>query len=605
MINLPVLKCWPLILLIFLSGCSSAPQNDKGMLEQKVMPPPAASEASEELTQEFSETPSDSPYYNYLKFQIHKKNRETDKALESLLKSAAKDPDSFYLKKELIALYLYLDKKEKALQAAEEVVDASPDNTDALLILAKLKQMLNFPNEARELYQKILQIDPENKDVYLILGSMYMDIDNTDEAFKVYSKMADQFPNSYTAHFFLGKIHALKKNAEYAEEAFLKTIECNPNLVEPRFELIKIYKSRQAKDAQLNPEIISLYEKILDIEPHNTKAAMELPLYFHKHGRKEKAAEIFAETGTRKADDYDFLMLCAREFIGKKRYKDASIIFTGLLKGAPDSSTLNYLAGMSFDALKQSRKAIHHFLKITPEFEHYKKIVVHTAYLYTEIDALDTAVSFLEKKQAELPGDIDIITYLSSFYEKKQWYEKGSALLEKALKDNPENASLLFRLGIMQDKAGHKDACIDTMKKVIEIEPDNASALNYLGYTYADLGIELDRAEALIKKALEIKPEDGFIMDSLGWVFFKKGQYKKAVDLLLKAAEITSFDPIISEHLGDAYEKMNKMEKALEIYTKALEKSKGNQEDLEDLEKKIKAVKKKIAKKNKVENAQN
>ncbi|MEA1969284.1 MAG: tetratricopeptide repeat protein, partial [Thermodesulfobacteriota bacterium] len=307
----------------------------------------------------------------------------------------------------------------------------------------------------------------------------------------------------------------------------------------------------------------------------------------------EKAAHIFTKTGKTKKKQPNFFMVAAKEFIGKKRYKDASIVFTGLLKGAPDNSTLHYLAGISFDSLKESKKAIKHFLKVKPDSRHYKKIVIHIAFLYSDLDKIEKAIGFLENKHEELPEDIDIITYLASFYEESSEHAKAMATLEKGLVLSPDNSSLSFRLGIVQDKAGKKKECIETMKKIIALEPDNASALNYLGYTYADLGINLDTAEELINRALKIKPSDGFITDSLGWVFFKRGQYEKAIEILVKAAEITSFDPIISEHLADAYEKNNNLNKALKLYKQALSNSKDK--NLE-LEKKIMELEKKIDK---------
>jgi len=572
-----LLKRLPLLLfLLALAGCTAGPPSGKAPLEPQVKEDRISSGAS------------DSPYFNYIKSKLHKKNSEIDKAIAAMDKAVKNDPGSVYLKKELISLYLENKEKEKALKTAETIVASHPENTDALIILAKLKQMFDQANEARELYQKVLRLDPKNKNIYLILGSMYLEIENTDEAFKVYSQMSQQFPDSYAAHFFLGKIHALKKNPEYAEEAFLKTLQLNPDLIEPRFELIKIYKSRETRESDLNPDIIRLYEEILDIEEHNAKAAMELPLYYHTHGKTEKAAGMFSSLGRKKADHYEFLIFTAKEFIGKGRYQDAAVVFTGMLKGAPENSTLNYLAGMAFDSLKQSKKAIRYFLKVKPGSKHYKKVVIHTAFLYSELGRLDRAIAFLEKKHQAMPEDIDIITYLGSFYEENKAYEKGIDILKKGIALSRDNISLRFRLGIIQDKAGKKEACMATMEKIIEMEPDNASALNYLGYTYADLGIKLDKAEKLINRALKIKPEDGFITDSLGWVYYKKGRYGKAVKTLLKAAELTSFDPVVSEHLGDAYEKNGNFQKALEIYQKALSASKEEDKALEEKIRKLK-----------------
>jgi Flp pilus assembly protein TadD len=198
-------------------------------------------------------------------------------------------------------------------------------------------------------------------------------------------------------------------------------------------------------------------------------------------------------------------------------------------------------------------------------------------------------VAFLEGHHKNNPKDIDIISYLSTFYEQEGHLEKAMDLLTKGLADVPENTSLLFRLGAIQDKAGQKEACIATMKKIIRIDPDDASALNYLGYTYADLGIHLDQAEALIKKALKIKPDDGYITDSMGWVYYKKKEYEKAVFYLEKAATLTEYESIIASHLADAYVKTGRLSKALAVYHKAIVNAKAEDTDLvQELEAKIK-----------------
>jgi Flp pilus assembly protein TadD len=125
----------------------------------------------------------------------------------------------------------------------------------------------------------------------------------------------------------------------------------------------------------------------------------------------------------------------------------------------------------------------------------------------------------------------------------------------------------------------------------LEIKPDNAQALNYIGYTYADRGINLDEAEALIKQALQLKADDGYITDSLGWVYFKKGDFEKAVAELEKAQHLAPDDPVIAEHLGDAYAKRNANEKAIQMYERAL-KLDPKKAELQDKIKKLRQDKK-------------
>lgn len=456
------------MITVLISGCVSTP--DKAALHKP------AKIYSEKM-------PSDkSPYFNYLKAELLKQRGDIDQSVSTLKKAIKNDPDSAFLRKEMITLYLHQHDTDKALKAAKEMVDRNPDDTDGLIILAKLNQMLHHEDEAMDLYHKILQLKPDNKTIYLILGRLYMEKKNIDDAFNLYSQMAKRFPDSYTAHFFLGKIHTIKKNPDYAEKEFLQSLKINPDLVEPRFELIELYKADESEKSKPDIRIIQLYKKILEIEPSDIRAQLELPLYYYDHNEKKKANKIFIKIGKKYSGSHEFYMKAARQFIKTKKYREASIIFTELLKGDPGNSTLHYLAGISYDGLEQTKKAIKQFLKVKPDSIYYKRVILHLAFLYKESGQIKKAQKILEQKHTELPENIDIILYLSSLYEENQQFGKATDLLNQGIKISPDNTELLFRLGIVQDKAGKKYKCIESMKKVIKLDPDNSSALNYLGW---------------------------------------------------------------------------------------------------------------------------
>jgi Flp pilus assembly protein TadD len=123
------------------------------------------------------------------------------------------------------------------------------------------------------------------------------------------------------------------------------------------------------------------------------------------------------------------------------------------------------------------------------------------------------------------------------------------------------------------------------MKELIELNPQHADALNFVGYSFAERGVNLDEAESLIRKALAISPNKGYILDSLGWVYYKKGRYAEAVKLLKEAAALQSDDPAVLEHLGDVYRDMGDSVNALESYNRGLkmlsDAPSDNPEDME------------------------
>jgi len=182
----------------------------------------------------------------------------------------------------------------------------------------------------------------------------------------------------------------------------------------------------------------------------------------------------------------------------------------------------------------------------------------------------------LEYHQFPKPGKIatQLTKPTETQYDLALAYSPGVAEPVLEIEKDPENDRLYFRLGVVYDKAGRKDDSIEAMKTAVRLDPQNASALNYLGYTYADQGKNLDEAERLVKEALKYKPDDGYITDSLGWVYYKKGNYLEAIKYLHRAVELASDDPTILEHLGDAYLKANQPAKALEYYRQSLKKRK-------------------------------
>jgi tetratricopeptide (TPR) repeat protein len=130
----------------------------------------------------------------------------------------------------------------------------------------------------------------------------------------------------------------------------------------------------------------------------------------------------------------------------------------------------------------------------------------------------------------------------------------------------PKDAELLYNYGLFLEKIGEQKNAMARMEEVLILDPENGPALNYVGYTWADNGVNLDKALEYIKKAVELMPDDGYVRDSLGWVYFKMGNSKQAVIELEKASDMVAEDPVIREHLGDAYLQANEPEKALASY---------------------------------------
>jgi len=566
--------------LLGMSGCSQIQKAPVDALPPESLP---AEPAREILLQGYpvpedifppgspGQDPQMSARYHYLTFLMLHRENQFDAAVATLENAIEIDPESSFLKRELIRTHLSMGQDDSALSLLESLVEQDPDDVENLLMLARLKKDDMGDETMYPLLQRILELDPENRETYLRLGKIYRDKQQIPEALELFSRMTEQLPDYYVAYFYLGEAHFLSGNYKEAEQAFQKTIDLEPDLIEPRLRLVDMLQVPDNPEGVADPEtLLTMYAQILDIEPENDRALLETALLYYKTGQTDLASQQLTDLGNRARHDTRLLMTAVDLYLSQKRYEDAVIVFSEMLQTDPDNDNFNFFLGMAHESSQNPEQAIEHYLKVSPAHPQYKKTLLTIAFLYRETGETDKAVAFLEYHHQQSPEDIDILTYLAAFYEKENQLDKAMALLSKGLADAPENTALLFRLGAVQDKAGRKDDSIATMKEVIRLDPEDASALNYLGYTYADLGIHLDEAETFIRKALEIKPDDGYIIDSMGWVYFQQGDYDKAVDYLERAAQLTDYEAIIAEHLADAYVKTGQVVKALEIYHRSL-----------------------------------
>jgi tetratricopeptide (TPR) repeat protein len=518
-------------------------------------------------------------YYYFTESQIERKKGNLDKAILLLRKAIELDPQSLYLKRELSTIYIQNKEAQKAVEVLEALLAKHPDDVKSLIMYGGIKQVQKKTDEAIKAYEKVINLDPNQEKVYAFLGRLYLDQGNSDKAEKIFLKMVENYPNSYSGHYLLGRIYARRNKMKLAEKEFQKALEIEPGRLDPRFELLELYKKQGKKT-----DTMGIYTDILKSQPNNIRASMELGYYYHQNGRKEEAERIFYQLGQRSTSEFEVIVKVIQIYIDQKKYDAALVVVTGLLKGAPDSPDLNHLAGITFYGLKDNDSAIRHFKAVTPQSRFYQDAVIHVAYLYQKNKEVKKAIEFLKSAIEKEPRNSEFRFYLGTYYEEINDFANSEKYLKEAIELESDNTSYYFRLGVVYDKWDKKEASMEVMRKVIALDPKHANALNYLGYTYADLGLNLDEAERLVKEALKYKPNDGYITDSLGWVYYKKGMFQEALKYLKKAVKLVPDDPIMLEHVGDTYLKLNDKENALKFYEQSL---KRKEKDKEALKKKI------------------
>ena len=169
----------------------------------------------------------------------------------------------------------------------------------------------------------------------------------------------------------------------------------------------------------------------------------------------------------------------------------------------------------------------------------------------------EASIEVLEQLARSRPENAAVFITLGDTLRGLERYAEATDAYDKAVALYPEPGAaqwlVFFARGITHERTDQWPKAEADFRRALELFPGQPQVLNYLGYSFVEMGENLDEALAMIEEAVAAQPDSGYIIDSLGWVQYRTGAYGDAVGNLERAAELMPVDPVINDHLGDAY----------------------------------------------------
>ena len=197
------------------------------------------------------------------------------------------------------------------------------------------------------------------------------------------------------------------------------------------------------------------------------------------------------------------------------------------------------------------------FEDIDEQSPYYRIARLEIALNLDELENLEAAKAEMESLLKSGPDDL--VTYLSygAVLARHDKFGDAAAVYQRVIDriDKPERLhwNLFYRQGIAYERTKQWPKAEAAFKKSLELLPDQPSVLNYLGYSWIDMNINLEEGLEMIRKAVSLRPNDGYMVDSLGWAFYRLKRFDESVVQMERAVELRPGDPTINDHLGDAY----------------------------------------------------
>lgn len=446
---------------------------------------------------------------------------------------------------------------EKELRAA---LDQAPSDRRALQMLATAQsRQLEFDG-AEQTVRQLLKRRPRDLGYHQQLAELLVDQDRYDDAAEILEKLLarDDLKASrplYTARLL--DVLLAGKRFDRAIEVARRWLDEEPtDTTRRQAYLVTLNRAKRHDDA------IAAVEGWLKAEPtSDTLRAVYLDQLRQAHRIDEGLTRVL-DWLAEEPDDPGLNQSLVRLLWAARDWDSAIEVATTAAEHPPHRARFEAMLGTTYQLARRYDDAI--------------------AFYRRRIDRDEGEAAYREL--------ILILMVAERFSEAEKTINFRLSALQQLRDTGEENVDgpmlwLRNRLAQVYQQTGRPTQAIQQLEMIHRDLPTDAGINNDLGYTYADLGLKLDKAERMIRLALAEQPRNAAYLDSLGWVFYKRGDFTRAVSFIQRAVRLQEDDPdpILYDHLADALYRAGRSDDARVNWQRALSiRGEGDLADRED-----------------------
>ncbi|MCX7739150.1 MAG: tetratricopeptide repeat protein [Hydrogenothermaceae bacterium] len=517
---------------------------------------------------------SDNPLFYYGVCKVARDRSDTNTAYIYCKRALELSPYTASFHRETIMLSLSLNKREEAEKLLKQYLEVFRDTPDSYLFASVFYTITKENDKVISILSDGLRKFPEDERIMTSLSDAYIEVKDFDRAVSILSRLAELKKEDPSVYYRIARIYLFKNQIKKAVENLKKSLQVSKSYRQSWSLLGEIYRQTKSFD-----EAIDVYTTILKEDQNNLEALNRLFQVYVDKDDFPNAAKTIDRIILLNPKDKDVLLKKFMLYLKAGKIKEIISQIENTVKDDPDNYSLKYILGMAYESDKELKKAkgIYEELYNTNQDP---ELADRLGQVYVSLKEYDKALDLYNKLYISNPKDYRILLIMADIEDKRGNIKQALELTSEAERIKGDDPTVHFVKAVYLDKLGRWKDAEKSLYRALDLRSDYGDALNYLGYTYIDRDIDIDRGMELVKKALEVVPNSAAYLDSLGWGYYKKGNYQEALKYIEKALEKMPDDPVLNEHYGDVLLKLGKKEDAVKYYKNALKliKEKGEGE---------------------------
>ena len=542
-----------------LSGCAGLQTADSDTTE--VVENTTAAEPS--IEEQYRPIPADT-LYSLLVAEIAGQRQRYDISLYHYMNQARRTQDSD-ISERAARIAQYIGSAELAEEALEIWLQNEPDDPAAHQAAAQLAMDSGDFAKAMMHMEKLLVLADISQFDYLAANAARQPQEKKQQLLQAMQQLSIQHPDN--ANLLQAQSIIEQQLGEF-DQALLHTNQAIK--LKDDFSSAKIQKARLlAQMKRLDEAIEWLDELEQELPQHKGVAVLKARLLLQQR-RMDDALQAFSNLHNNFPEDMAILLSLALLEEELDKTDSASQHLQQLLEDKTHKNEAHFYLGKIARESDNKALAIEHYQQVKGGRE-FLSAHLQAAELINETQSLDAARDYLNTLRGAYPQQTTpLIRIEVQLLTKAELKEDAMILLTQALSISPKDYDLLYTRAMLADQLDDLALLEKDLRFLISLKPDHAEALNALGYTLADRTDRWDEALPLVEKALSLSPDNPAIIDSLGWIYFRTGDFDRALPLLKQAFDILN-DHEIAAHYGELLWITGDKQQAREVWQKGLE----------------------------------
>jgi len=510
-------------------------------------------------------------YDHFVKGDLYEQSGDLARAVEEYKKALIFDPESSEIRRSLSDAYFKQRKFTEAAVTRSEITDRTIDDYnfigDCLRFTGDLSGAVDF-------YMKSLELDPRQEIVRSYTAGLLNQLGDVNGAEEQYELGVENAEDKLAARLELASFYLRNSEPDKAMQVYYDAYAENPEDLRPPVGLASLYVSRGDTTTA-----DSIYTDLIEKNKNDVDILGSLLPAFYSTDRINIAAMASQRIAELLPDDPDAQRRYAFLLFGNGQYAEAESAFVSLEENGIADGSIYYYHGRLRQFNSDLSNAETYLEKSIALEDTLTDAWINLAIVVDGQGRYKDALDIMQRAFEKVPWDSTaIVFYTSIIHSRNDHFDLARDGYLRLVASDPGNIDFRFNLGAAYERLGEFDDAETEFKWIIENQPDHALALNYLGYMYADRGINLEKAMKMIQKAISLDPENGAFLDSYAWVLYKMGRYDEALVQMDKALEYDTSDAVLYDHKGDILAALNDNDSAQASWKKALEIDPDNED---------------------------